>query len=442
MTPPPTLLGAGERPACASAPAIKAPTHAYVLILFTALAFLYQLDRNVIYVTQELIKTEYKLTDTEVGVITSLAFGVANAFAGFPLGWLNDRVNRVKLLSICVMGWSALTASCAFAGNFASLFLARFGTGATEAGGTPISLSLLTDLYPPEQRASKIGITSAGYGIGTVVSSLGGSYVAAHYGWRAAFLICGAPGVLLGLLLLMTMKEPARTHVDDQPPIGVRALPKAILQLLVQPGLRVVFLGTTLTSMTSAGVAGWWVSFMMRAHHLSLPSAGLISTVSLGVCAIGGTIAGGYATDFARRRLPGAAGPLLVIAAISLINLVFASIALWTPSTAVMIATLCAVGATASAFLGPRGAALSELAPPHLRGLTFSIPMALSSLIGLSIGGVMVGMLSDFVAGAIKGVEPLRLAMFIVLLVHIPVAVLYATTAVRMIRRARRAETA
>jgi len=421
-------------PSRASALADAARTRpTYILVLLTAVAFCYQLDRNVLYVTQELVKREFALSDTQLGMVTGLAFGLANGLAGIPLGWLNDRVNRVKLLAVCVFAWSGLTTACGFASNFATLFIARCGVGLAEAGGTPISLSLLTDIYPAKQRASKIGIVSAGYGAGTVVSSLAGGYVAAHFGWRAAFLLYGLPGIALGLIFATTVREPARSRSANERPIAAKAIPQAIGHLVRQPGLRVLFLGTALTSMTSGGVSAWWASFMMRTHHLDLPTVGLISTVALGVCATLGTIAAGYATDWARRLTPG--GPFLVISATSLINLVFASLALWTDHTGLMIAALCATGATTTAYLAPRGAALSELAPPHLRGLTFTLPIVISALVGVAMGGVTVGALSDLLARRVESGEALRVAMFLVLLVHIPVACMYLFTARSMAKR-------
>ncbi len=404
----------------------------YILALLFCMALFYQLDRNLVFVTQELIKAEFGLSDTQLGLVSGFAFGLANGLAGFPMGWLNDRVNRARLLSACIMIWSGMTVACGFATNFMTFFLARFSVGAAEAGGSPLALSLITDLFPPAQRGSKIGIMSAGFALGTAVSALVGAYIAAHLGWRAAFFICGLPGVLLGLLFLFTVKEPERTRTSDELPTPARALPRTIALLLVTPGLRVVFLGTALTSLISGGVLSWWASFMMRAHRLDLPTVGLISTISLGLCALVCTVAAGYVADRARQRTRG--GHLIVIAGLALVNLASGLIALWTPSTAVMIAALCVVGGTTTAYLGPRGAILSELAPPHLRGVTFTIPIVISSIVGVAIGGVMVGMLSDFAATAIPGIEPLRVAMSAVLCMHLPVAALYFLTARKMAR--------
>jgi MFS family permease len=393
----------------------------YVLVLLTAVTFVYQLDRNVMYIVQELIKIEFRLSDTELGVVSGLAYGLANGLAGLPMGWLIDRMSRARLLAICVTVWSSMTALCGVAGNFAQLFLARVGIGMAESGGTPNSLSLLSDLFPPERRASKIGIVSAGYSLGTIVSALAGGYVAGHYGWRAAFLLYGLPGVALGVLLFLTLREPVRTSTAK--PISAKAIAGSVAYLVRQPGLRMIYMATALTSMVGVGVFSWWSSFMMRVHHMDLPTVGLITTFGPGLCGLLGMLTVGVLADRARRRAPGA--PLLLISATSAINLVFGTIALWTPSIPVMIAALCVAGGTMGAYIGPGSAAVSELAPPHLRGLAFSIPVVITNIIGAALGPLVVGVISDLAATAVPGVVPLRVAMFTVMLLQLPVAIIY-----------------
>ena len=154
----------------------KSSQSSYALGLLGAATFFYQLDRNAIYVTQELIKIEFDLTDTQLGVLTGVAYGVANGLCGLPLGWLIDRVNRKKLLGTIVTAWSMLTVLCGMTTSYFQFLLARVGVGATESGGTPTSLSLISDLYPPEQRSSRVAWMSTGYSVGTLVSFLLGRF--------------------------------------------------------------------------------------------------------------------------------------------------------------------------------------------------------------------------------------------------------------------------
>jgi len=202
--------------------------------------------------------------------------------------------------------------------------------------------------------------------------------------------------------------------------------------------LRAIYLATVLTSLIAGGIFTWWASFMIRVHHLDLTTVGLISTIGLGLCGVLGSIAAGYITDWARGR--SRSGPLFVICATSLINLVFSSLAIWIPSTPLMVAALCIGGATAGAYIVPRGAALSELAPPHLHGLAFTIPIVIASMIGFSLGPLVVGAISDYANTVTLGVEPLRLAMSSILLLQIPVALIYFIAARGLSKRTDLAE--
>jgi predicted MFS family arabinose efflux permease len=356
-------------------------------------------------------------------LVTGLAYGLANGLAGLPIGWLIDRANRAKVLAACVSVWSAMTALCGLATSFPLLLAARVGVGLSESGGTPTSLSIVSDLYPPDRRASKIGIVSAGYSLGTIVSALAGGFIAATYGWRAAFLIYGAPGLILGILMFATLREPPRTRAPNEAPIPFAEVLQSAGRLIRQPGLRMIFLATALTSMVSTGVYSWWASFMIRVHHLDLPTVGLVNTLGPGVCGVLGMIGTGLAADWARRRSAG--GPLHVVAATSAITFVASAVALWTPSTAMMIAALMVAGATMGAYIGPGNAVVSEISPPHLRGLAFAMPVVITNLVGAALGPLVVGMLSDAVQAAAPQVQPLRAAMFTVLLLQIPVALIY-----------------
>jgi predicted MFS family arabinose efflux permease len=395
----------------------------YTLVVLTAATFFYQLDRNVVYIVQELIKIEFRLSDTQLGLVTGLAYGLANGLAGLVVGWLIDRTNRAKVIATCVSVWSAMTAICGLATSFPFLLAARVGVGLAESGGTPTSLSIVSDLYPPERRASKIGIISAGYSLGTIVSALAGGYVAASYGWRAAFLLYGAPGLVLGLLMFTTLRDPPRARSAGEAPIPFAEVLRSAGWLVRRPGLRMIYLATAMTSMVSTGVYSWWSSFMMRVHHLDLPTVGVINTVGPGVCGVLGMILAGVAADWARRRAAG--GPLMVVAATSAITFVSAAIALWTPSTAVMVAALLAAGGTMGAYIGPGNAVVSELTPPHLKGLAFAIPVVITNLVGAALGPLVVGVLSDAAQGALPQIQPLRAAMSAVLLLQVPVTVIY-----------------
>jgi predicted MFS family arabinose efflux permease len=400
------------------------------MILLTLAAVLYQLDRNIVFVTQELFKAEFGLSDTQVGMISGLAYGAASGLAALPMGWLIDRTNRTRLLGACITLWSIFTAACGMAGSNAALFAARVGVGISEAGGTPGSMSIVSDIYPPARRASNIGIISAGFSLGVVSAMVAGAFVADGCGWRAAFLLYGLPGVVVGLLMMCTLKEPKRSQAPNQQPIGAREAPLATWTLLTSPGLASIFLATALTSMVSIGTVSWWASFMIRLHGLSLPTVGIISMFTQGIAGIVGMLGIGFAADWARKRKE--EGPLLLVSGSMLVLLAAFSVAVWTSSTVIMVAAMCIGGLLTGTYVVPRNLAISELAPPHLRGLAFTIPAVIANLVGAAMGPLVVGIISDTAARLNLGVEPLRIAITCLLILNLPVAYLYYRAALSL----------
>ena len=401
----------------------KRPQAGYALGLLGTTTFFYQLDRNAIYVTQELIKIEFGLTDTQLGVLTGVAYGVANGLLGLPLGWLIDRVVRKNFLGAIVTLWSVLTALCGLTTSYFQFLLARVGVGAAESGGTPTSLSLISDLYPPEQRSSRLAWMSTGYSIGTLVSFLLGGFLAAQFGWRAVFLCFGIPGGVLGLLILFTMREPSRRDAQAQSAPSIREFFPTAWSLVRRPGLRLLYLGVVLNSINAAGVFSWWASFMMRIHGLSVEIVGLIGTIVLGLAGIAGMISAGFLADRARSRRLG--GPLYLLAAVALVCFSASTVAIWTSSVPLMIVALFFAGGTVGIYIGPGNAVISEIAPANARGMAFAIPVIITNLVGVTIGPLLVGYLSDLAASFGTRVEPLRLAMFTVSLLQIIVIIIY-----------------
>jgi MFS family permease len=190
--------------------ALVAPARSktYALILLMLIYCCHSIDRSVVAVLIEPIKREFNASDRVMGVIP-LAYSVAFITAMLPVGLLIDRVNRVRLLAALVGGWSVLTALAGLAQSMTFLILARMGTGAAEAGGQPTSLSLISDLFPQERRASALGVFYLATGLGGVVTFWIGAMVAAVHGWRATFFVAGLPGAMLVIVMLATFRARA-----------------------------------------------------------------------------------------------------------------------------------------------------------------------------------------------------------------------------------------
>lgn len=178
-------------------PAQPSPSRWLALGIITLIYSCHFLDRAVVSLVAEPLRKAFALTDSQLGLLTGLAFGVTFALAGLPMGWLADRVNRRKMLGWVVLLWSSATTAAGFANSFAALLLCRMGVGAAESGGAPTAMSLISDYFPPQERVTAMGIYYLGNTIGGLMCIGIAAYVVEHHGWRAAFYVAGIPGVLM-----------------------------------------------------------------------------------------------------------------------------------------------------------------------------------------------------------------------------------------------------
>ncbi len=213
----------------------------YALGLLLVIYILNFLDRQVVNILAEPIKIELGLADWQLGMLTGLAFALFYTVLGLPIARLAERADRVKIISVAVGVWSACTVACGMAGNFIQLLLARIGVGVGEAGCTPPAHSLISDYTPAEKRASAIAFYSMGIPLGSLAGMALGGIIADAYGWRIAFFVAGAPGVLLALIAWLTLPEPRRkagkVEVANKPSIG-----DAIAELSRKPAFMWMFL--------------------------------------------------------------------------------------------------------------------------------------------------------------------------------------------------------
>jgi len=362
----------------------------YVLVLLSGVYFFYQLDRNALLVTQELVKHEFGLSDTQLGLLSGLLYGVSYGLAGLPLGYLVGRIDRRRLLALIVALWSGMTMLSGLAARYWQLAAARLVVGAAESGGTPAALSILSDLYPPQRRAAITSLFYAGGGLGGMVTFLGGGAIAAHWGWRAVFLIYGLPGLVLALLIATTTRDPPRRSLPVQAPLHPA---RAILILLGDPALLAVLVGSTLFTLSMAGFGSWMIPYFMRVQHLTIAQAGIAVALGLSLLSMAGTILFGFIADAGERRWRG--GLLLLLAFATLLNgLTGIGVAL---SAALVPALICFAiwGATSLVCAGCANAAIAELAPDHARGLGFALYAVLCNLLGAGLGPLFSGMISD-----------------------------------------------
>ena len=390
----------------------------YTLLVLTLINSAHYLDRTIISIVIEPIREEFLLSDGQLGILTGLVYGITFALAGLPLGYLVDRVNRRNLLATLVIIWSCFTALGGLAQNFFQLALSRMGVGAAEAGGSPSSMSIISDTFPLKQRSTAMGAFFLSMALGAAMSALIGSYVATHFGWRAAFFIAGVPGILFALLLLFTVKEPRRGAMDPAPahdaiPTPAPGMGETLRFLAGQKALLHLFVAMPLAVMAVSAISAWIVAFFMRTHAMELPQASVIAGLTFGVFAAGGSLLGGLLSDRfggkeARHRVTFAG-------VIALLGVPVTVAGVLVGSAPVAIACWFGMAALSFATIPPAFGSLVSLAKPRMRGITLASIQVVTNLLGYGLAPFLVGIFSDLYGGP----DSLRYALLTVISVSL-----------------------
>lgn len=403
----------------------------YALLVLTFINSCHYLDRTVVSIVIEPIRKEFLLTDGQLGLLTGMAYGLTFALAGLPLGYLVDRVNRRNLLVGLVVVWSGFTALAGFAQSFVHLLLARMGVGAAEAGGSPTSMSIIADLFPPKLRSTAMGAFFLSMAIGGAISAFIGSYVAVHHGWRAAFFIAGIPGVLCALLFLTTVREPARGGMDaaaKQPDVTPGVL-ETLRFVKGQRALVHLLFAMPLSVMAISAISAWLVAFFMRGHGLELKDASILAGINFGVFAALGSIAGGLLSDRLGRQSPRRRIAFAGIACLVGVPLTLGAVLVL--NTSVAVAFWFALSVCAFATIPPAFGSLVSLVKPRMRGITLSLIQVVTNLIGYGVAPYLTGVLSDWYGGP----QSLRYALLTVIGVTLVWAMAHFLLAARNFER-------
>ena len=395
-----------------------------VLVIAYIFAFI---DRQLMTILLEPIKAEFGASDTAMGFLAGFAFALFFATLGVPVARLADKWSRRNVLAISMVIWSAMTALCGLTATFWQMALARVGVGIGEAGGTPPSHSLIASYFPPEQRSTAMGIFGSGTQIGVLIGMFGGAVIAEQMGWRWAFFVFGLPGVLIGGLVALVVKEPAK-----KVPAKAASIVSDLARLWQIPAFATIAFAAGFTALAGYGMGTWFPSFLMRVHGLSLTEAGLILGVVGTLGALVGAILGGILCDrLAARdarwqlRLPSVGAGLSVI---------FLGLFLLWPETEqwrlgdfrvpVAVVFLFIGGVVSAFWIGPTYAAVQTLTPSHLRSQASALLLLLLNLIGMGLGPVTVGVLSDLLAERYAQ-DSVRYAMVITLVTVVLGSYLY-----------------
>jgi len=398
----------------------------YILTLLMIAYVLSFLDRQVLGILGESIKKDLHLKDADLGILTGPVFVLFYTFLGVPIAWLADRRSRPVIISLSLALWSGFTALSGFAASFVPLALARLGVGFGEAGCNPSSHSLIADISRPDQRASGLAFYSMGVPIGTLLGLAMGGLVADAWGWRAAFLVAAAPGLVLAAIIALTVREPRVAAAPVSLATSILSPAKDMWEVIQavahKPTFWLAAAGAGFSAFVGYGEIYFNSSFFQRCHlpeltHIAagfrmkpLTFLGLALGVVTGVGGLTGTLVGGAIADRGARgdrRLFASVPAIVALIAIPFIYFVFT-----TQSTVLALVLLLVPNVAATIWYGAVYSTAQSVVAPRYRATAAALLLLILNLIGLGLGPPALGALSDYLAKhGLGAAEGLRWAM-------------------------------
>lgn len=397
-------------------PAAKARSVRVTLWILLVVYIFNFIDRQIVNILAEPIARDLKLSDTQIGLMTGLAFALFYTALGLPIARYSDQpgTHRPRLIAIALATWSAMTALCGLANNFIQLLLARIGVGVGEAGCTPPAHSLISDMVPPEKRSSALAFYSLGIPIGSLLGLVIGGLLADWLGWRQAFLIVGLPGIAMAFVVWFGLREPRRERLatdTEASRTAPAAMPmgQTVRSVLGSRAFVLLLIAGSSAAFLSYGKTTWTTIFFQRTHGLTPGEVGLWFGLINGFAGILGTWLGGWLADrhgATNRRHVLTAPAIGMAVAVPLAVLAYMS-ASWPVALALLvIPTLCN-----SLYYGPTYSAAQGLVPIRSRAIAAAVLLFFQNLIGLGLGPLFFGMLSDLLQ-PVYGADSVRYVLY------------------------------
>lgn len=400
-----------------------------VLVLVYAVNFI---DRNLLPILLEPIKQELGATDTQMGWLIGFAFAVFYTLAGIPLARLADHGSRRGLMSIGIAFWSLMTAASGLVGSYGQLAVARIAVGVGEASATPAAHAMIADLFPPRRRARALSIYSTGANFGVLFGLLLGGLIQQRFGWRAAFVLIGLPGLLIALLVRATLPEPRRGEAEGLADPGVAPDVTTTLRHLASLAtFRHLAIASGLYGICCYGLVAWAPAFLMRVHALGPAETGLKSGLAIGLAGAVGTVSIGILTDRLverdRRWL------LWIPAAAAAIQIPFHALFVFSATADAAILALVPI-CFLNGIFGALGYTLAQgLAPVRMRAMASATLLFFLNIVGMGLGPMVVGWLNDGLA-ATHGPAAIRISMLTLLAANVG-GIVHSLFAARTIER-------
>lgn len=387
--------------------------HRWYMVGLLAILYIFSyIDRVIITLMVEPLKMEFRLSDTQMGLLMGPSFAFIFAVAALPLAWLIDRGNRKRYLVLGVTLWSVCTILAGFATTFSMLFVLRMGLAIGEAVLSPVALSMIGDLFEPNERSAPSAVYLSSAPVGIVLAYVAGGAaidIASHStladavglgaleAWRLSLVLVGVPGFLLALLITFTTREPERGHASptaggteqaDAERFGIFSSLRESLRFYC-PAVS----GPALLYSISNGAVAWYPTHLIRTQGVSASVAGYIFSTALVVTAMLVLVVPTWAQRIART---GRKDLLLFIPLIMIPIGLGCFILALLQSTLLLASILMAIGFSLLSCVGafPQ-VAIPVIAPPAFRGRVMAVMSFANNIIGLGLGVFLVGFLAD-----------------------------------------------
>ncbi|HMN44385.1 MAG TPA: MFS transporter [Povalibacter sp.] len=397
----------------------------FVLMIFYVFSFI---DRQIISLLVEPIKRDMQITDTQIGLLQGFSFALFYCFLGVPIGWLADRKNRKKIIAVGVVVWSLMSTLCGFAKNFGQLFLARVGVGVGEAALSPAAYSMVTDAFPKERLGRAFSIYNLGIPIGSGIALLVGGLVVGAVvqegktfvlpllgevrAWQFVFIVTGAPGLLLPLLLL-SVREPARRGLIKTATNETAAVPLSeVFKFMWKNGhfYSLHFVALALFAMLGYAVGAWLPTVISRTYAVPAADVGKVLGISvLSVNVLGILFFGRICDRLTARGITDA--PIVVCILVGILIAITSTIPAFMPNVTLAYVAMCIAGFPFHGYVAMGPMAVNQVTPNQMRAQVSSVYLFVNALLGMGVGPALVPLISDYI---LKDPMQIRWALSIV----------------------------
>ena len=397
----------------------------FALLLLTLVYGFNFIDRQIMGILAPFIQKDLGLTNTELGLLIGLAFAVFYTFVAIPIAWLADRFNRVNILSIALATWSAFTALTGLANNFVQVALARMGVGIGEAGGSPPSHSIISDMYPKEERASALGVYSMGIPLGIMAAY----FVTAslmdvsedQVNWRQIFIFLGLTGIALAVVVKLVLKEPVRGAMELTSSTTISKPPflDSLKVLMRIPAWWAMCFGIAFGSFVSYAKSAFQTKYLVTLDpSFDFQTLVIILGIMNGTTYAGGAFFGARLADRWGKKDIRAYGWLPAIA--MLLCLPVGIIGWWVDSVEMHLVFATFALLLLGIYLGPSFAIAQTLAPIHMRAMSTALFFFILNMIALGGGPTFAGWLMDVFGNNYNEIESIRYSLTVTTCVFIP----------------------